>query len=313
MSTRTGQRPVKTAEERAAKVEALTDQLHGAVERLANSDQWRAMLQVAAKFHRYSFNNQIALWVQAEARGLILTRVAGFHRWRELGYCVRHGEKGLKILAPIKRRLRPDEVAEWKSQGKDPFDAAGLPRIVVRGFRIEHVFDQSQVDLLLDAEPLPERSAWIVQEGNGPAGLWDRICVDISAAGFTLEHRPSISSDGQAHGWVDYTRRIIWINSACEVAEQLRIAAHEWFGHVKSDHEHREISRAQKETEADSVAFVVLAALGFDISSSSVEYVTGWSDGDGETLREAAETVRRVAVAVLGELDNGHHESLGLR
>ena len=59
----------------------------------------------------------------------------------------------------------------------------------------------------------------------------------------------------------------------------------------------------QRETEADSVAFVVLAALGMDISSSTVEYVADWSRGDTDVLRAAVETVHRVAAAVLADLD----------
>ena len=41
----------------------------------------------------------------------------------------------------------------------------------------------------------------------------------------------------------------------------------------------RDISRGRRETEAGSVAYVVLAALGLDISSSTVECVADWSHG----------------------------------
>ena len=48
---------------------------------------------------------------------------------------------------------------------------------------------------------------------------------------------------------------------------------------------------------------MVLAALGMDISSSTVEYVADWSRGDTDVLRAAVETVHRVAAAVLADLD----------
>jgi hypothetical protein len=48
---------------------------------------------------------------------------------------------------------------------------------------------------------------------------------------------------------------------------------------------------------------VVLDALALDISSSTVEYVADWSQGDPQVLRAAAETVHRVATAVLADLD----------
>ena len=48
---------------------------------------------------------------------------------------------------------------------------------------------------------------------------------------------------------------------------------------------------------------MVLDALALDISSSTVEYVADWSQGDPQVLRAAAETVHRVAAAVLADLD----------
>ena len=69
---------------------------------------------------------------------------------------------------------------------------------------------------------------------------------------------------------------------------------------ARCDHEHRcNISLGQRETEADSVAYVVVAALGLDISSSTIEYLADWSRGDTNVLRATAETVHRVAAAVL--------------
>ena len=215
---------------------------------------------------------------------------------------MRAGEKGLRIFGPVTRRLRADEVASWLAQGRDPFDPDGRPRLVVRGFTVEYVFDLSQVDPGPDAQPLPETRTWIAQRGDGPAGLWPALVALTEAHGFTLDVRPARSEDGGAHGWTNYATRTVWVNSDCDEAERVRILAHETAGHIRCDHEHRrDISRGQRETEADSVAYVVLAALGLDISSSTVEYVADWSRGDTDLLRAAAETVHRVAAAVLAD------------
>src|SRR3954447_13847964 len=69
---------------RADKVEALNDELVMAVEALADSGAWRRMLEVSARFTRYSINNQLLLWAQAEQRGVTLTRVAAFGTWKKL-------------------------------------------------------------------------------------------------------------------------------------------------------------------------------------------------------------------------------------
>ena len=293
-----------TEEERAERVEALAAELAAAVEALTDSAGWRSMLEVSARFRRYSLNNQLLLWAQATQRGMTLTRVAAFGTWRKLGYRVRAGEKGLRIFGPVTRRLRADEVASWLAQGRDPFDPDGRPRLVVRGFTVEYVFDLSQVDPGPDAQPLPDTRPWIAQRGDGPAGLWPALVALTEAHGFTLDVRPARPEDGGAHGWTDYATRTVWVNSDCDEAERVRILAHETAGHIRCDHEHRrDISRGQRETEADSVAYVVLAALGLDISSSTVEYLADWSRGDTDLLRAAAETVHRVAAAVLADLD----------
>ena len=145
MATTTTRRRL-TEEERAERVEALTAELAAAVQALTDSAGWRSMLEVSARFRRYSLNNQLLLWAQATQRGMTLTRVAAFGTWRKLGYRVRAGEKGLRIFGPVTRRLRADEVASWLAQGRDPFDPDGRPRLVVRGFTVEYVFDLSQVD-----------------------------------------------------------------------------------------------------------------------------------------------------------------------
>jgi hypothetical protein len=96
---------------------------------------------------------------------------------------------------------------------------------------------------------------------DGPDGLWPALVAMTEAHGFTLSVRPAQREDGGAHGWTDYATRTVWVNSDCDEAERVRILAHETAGHIRCDHEHRpDISRGQRETEADSVAYVVLAA-----------------------------------------------------
>ena len=292
--------------ERAAKVEALTEQLHAAVVDLTSSEAWLALLGVAARFHTYSWRNQVLLAVQAADRGMTLTRVAGFNRWKELGRIVGKGEKGLAILAPVRRRLSGEEAAKRHAEGLPAYDGDGRPIIVVRGFRIEHVFDQSQTEQIPGAEQLPEPRAWIAQRGRGPAGLWDAICALITAEGYEIEHRPPVGGDGSAHGWTDGHRRIVWIRSDVEEAEQIRVAIHE-LAHIRADHcaddLGRDISRAQGETEADSIAHVVATWAGLDISASSVEYVAGWAGGDGEILEAALGAIHRAATSIITDLD----------
>ena len=55
------------------------------------------------------------------------------------------------------------------------------------------------------------------------------------------------------------------------------------------------------------MAYIVLASLGLDISSSTVDYVAGWAPMDpeerAEAIKEAASTIRATALAVLDEIE----------
>jgi hypothetical protein len=87
-----------TEVERAARVEALTAELAAAVEALTDSAGWRSMLEVSARFRRYSLTSQLLLGAQATQRRMTLTRVATFGGWRKLGYRVRAGGEGAADL-----------------------------------------------------------------------------------------------------------------------------------------------------------------------------------------------------------------------
>jgi len=124
------------------KAQEAHDRLVAEIEKIETSDDWKAALDVASKFHQYSFNNQILIDVQAADRGFEPTHVmpygnkAGTSGWKSVGRQVRKGEKGLGIFAPVRRKTEDED---------------GESRYVVVGFRVAHVFDISQTD----GEPLP--------------------------------------------------------------------------------------------------------------------------------------------------------------
>src|SRR4051812_44758928 len=70
--------------------------LHQAVNQLRSSAGWQRWLATRRHFHSYSLRNQLLIAVQNPDA----TRVAGFKAWLTLGYCVRRGEKALRIYAP---------------------------------------------------------------------------------------------------------------------------------------------------------------------------------------------------------------------
>lgn len=290
MAVRT-RRPRKSPDQVAAEVAALVDKLNAGVAELTTSDQWTAMLRVAAHFWSYSFRNMMLLHLQAEERETTITRVGGVRTWNALGRRVRKGESGYQILAPMWRRLSEDEAA---AIGPAAYDAQGRPQKVIRGYKIEYVFDVAQTE----GDELPVSLAPDTLTGGDPAGLFDRLGELVTAEGYRIERHPEA---GTSQGWTNYAERTVSVRPDVDPAQAAYVLAHE-LGHIRARHDEREISRPQRETEADSIAYVVCTALGLDSDISSVPYVAGWSDGDPEVIAAAADIVRREASRILSEL-----------
>lgn len=296
MATQTKVRQGKSPDERAAEVEALTEQLNAAIADLTSSETWLSMLKVSARFTRYSPNNVLLLWMQAEERGVPLTRVAGYRTWQQLGRQVKKGTKSFAVMAPVRRRLSAEEAAERVSRGIQPaYDTDGRPAVVVRGFRLERVFRYEDTE----GEPLPEAPEVGYVTGDTPEGAWDALSDLVAAHGYRLTAEPERDS---ARGHTSYTDRTVNVDPSHPRAEQVHILVHE-LGHIRCDHEGREVSREQRETEAESVAFVVCSVLGLDLGDVSSTYVGGWTDGDPETISAAQSAIHKAAQSLIVDLE----------
>ena len=149
------------------------DRLRDAVAEIVSGDDWKQMLHVASKFHRYSFNNQLLILCQRPDA----TRVAGYRKWQEFGRQVRKGEKGIAILAPCKYRTKIEDDSGEETTVQS-----------IRGFRVVHVFDVSQTE----GESLPDVDSLRPKllEGEAPEGIWDRLVELATSEGFdVVRHR----------------------------------------------------------------------------------------------------------------------------
>src|SRR4051794_10625565 len=136
--------PTLTDAERSERREADRQKAREAVEALKTSDGWTRWLALRRRFHAYSLANQLLIALQKPDA----TRVAGFRAWLKLGYCVRRGERALRIWVPIPPLQRALE--EWKADGEKD---ATRPRTY---FKLGPVFDRSQVGPLPPpTDPIP--------------------------------------------------------------------------------------------------------------------------------------------------------------
>ncbi len=247
-----------------------------AVERLAalldagHSEQLAAFLKAMGRFHRYSVHNVSLIAAQRPTA----TRVAGFHAWRSLNRCVRKGEKGIVILAPIVTRRRNDDEEESRH---------------IAGFRAAYVFDIAQTD----GDPLPS----VATASGDPRGYSVSLRAAIVERGIILDDVDAI--DG-ALGTSSGGR--IQIVKGLPLAEEFVVLVHEFAHELLHRAEDRPESRATRELEAESVAFVVGEAVGLDVANAARDYVHLYR-GDRDGLFASLDRVRAAATTILSALE----------
>ena len=191
------------------------------------------MLDVAAKFHTYSLNNQLLIALQAAQLGISPTRVAGFGTWKALGRSVVKGSTGLAVLAPC--TYTPKDTRADAGTGQDTRGAAattatrtaGEPtggdvdqsarRRVLRGFRLAHVFDISQTE----GHPLPDVRPELLT-GDAPAALWEALAAQVVGHGYTLTREAC----GQANGVTDPAARTVRVRPDVADAQAVKTLVH---------------------------------------------------------------------------------------
>ncbi len=141
------------------KLKEITDSIENGIRDVFTSGKYQQYLQTMSRFHRYSFNNTMLIFMQKPDA----TRVAGFNKWRDdFKRTVKRGEKGIKIIAPAiskktveKVKLDPDTKAPMLDENGQAIMEE--KQISIPRFRVATVFDVSQTE----GEPLPELAAAI--------------------------------------------------------------------------------------------------------------------------------------------------------
>jgi antirestriction protein ArdC len=283
-----------TLEERQARREADREFAAAAVERLLTSEGWQAWLAVRRHFHAYSLHNQLLIAMQRPDA----TRVAGFKAWLKLGYCVRKGEKALRIWAPMAPTAKA--LREWEAAG-----AAAAERPRTR-FKLAPVFDRAQVDPLPPpAQPIALDPPLVDTHGDQLAYLLDgplQHLADSIGVSFTLQDaQPGQSANGY---FVPSAREIVVYKGRAAnalVATAVHELAHA-FRHIA--HADVQLDYAAEELVVESVAYTVLGALGVDISGYAIPYLASWSaKADlAETIEQTAGLIDRIASSIEGPL-----------
>ena len=259
--------------------------LQDGVHEILQSDNYRRYLLVMSRFHHYSTNNCILIAMQRPDA----TCVAGYSTWKSLGRTVKHGEHGIRILAPCPVRKHKDEDGAVVTVEKD------AEEVTMMLFKAVSVFDYSQTE----GKPLPSFGP---DELAGECAQYDELLNAITQTCPVPVRFADIP--GGAKGYYHLTDREIVIQSGMGASQTIKTALHETAHSILHSEKGTVKDRHQEETEAESVAFVVCTHFGIDTSDYSFPYLAGWSSSaDGKEILDSLDTIRRTAGSLISDLE----------
>ena len=136
------------------RLQEITAGIEQGIKELFESEKYMRYLSVMSKFHRYSVNNTMLIYMQKPEA----TLVAGFNKWKnQFERHVKKGEHGITIIAPTPYKKKIEEMKRDPDTQAPILDADGKAvmeekEIEIPLFRPVKVFDVKQTE----GKPLPD-------------------------------------------------------------------------------------------------------------------------------------------------------------
>lgn len=300
---------------RQERVNEATEKMQSEIESYFQTpEQLKEYLSFMGQFYNYSPRNSAL--IHSQFRGA--EAVGSFKFWKEKGFSVQKGEKSIEILTPNKTTHKYKSADnKWKNikyateSEKSKIKSGVLeekrPRLY---FTMGHVFDVSQTDAT--AKDLPDifPNRWLegnVESYENMMQSYKEMAKDINVTvGEPLDEL------GSAKGAFYFalnngTRGHIGLNPRNGQLQNVKTMAHE-LAHAKLHHGERafKLTDAEKEFQAEMVAYTVSDYFGIDTSEYSLKYLANWSKGkEFDDKIKLVEEIRETSVEFISKLENG--------
>ncbi len=291
----------------------ITDSIENGIKNLFESDKYKQYLQTMSRFHRYSVNNQMLIYMQKPNA----TLVAGFNKWRDqFGRNVKKGEKGIKIIAPTPYKKKIEETKLDPDTKLPMLDDNGNEmkvekEIQIPMFRVVSVFDVSQTA----GKPLPQ----LASDLSGNVQNYDAFVEAIRrSASVPITFEP-IDSNTDGYFSLDEQKIVIRDNMSevQTVSALLHELAHSKLHNRKDEQvkdgeqteETAKINRNTEEVQAESISFAVCAYYGIKTDENSFGYIASWSNGkELKELKESLEIINKTSSKMITDIDKNYAE-----
>ena len=292
------------------RLQQITAGIEQGIQELFESEKYMRYLSVMSRFHRYSVNNTMLIYMQKPDA----TLVAGYNKWKnQFERHVKRGEHGITIIAPTpfkkkieEQKLDPDTKAPMlDAEGKVIMEER---EVEIPMFRPVKVFDVSQTD----GKPLPELASTL----SGSVQNYEAFMEALRrSAPVPLSVEPMAAN---MDGFFSPDRQRIAIREGMSEVQTVSAAVHEiahskLHNYAKAQEEAaragdkeppKKKDRNTEEVEAESISYAVCQYYGIQTGENSFGYIANWSQGkELPELRASLETINKAAGELIADID----------
>ena len=292
------------------RLQQITAGVEQGIKELFESEKYMRYLSVMSRFHRYSVNNTMLIYMQKPDA----TLVAGYNKWKnQFERHVKKGEHGITIIAPTpfkkkieEQKLDPDTKAPiLDAEGKAVMEER---EVEIPMFRPVKVFDVSQTD----GKPLPELASSL----SGNVQNYEAFMEALRrSAPVPLSVEPMAAN---MDGYFSPDQQRIAIRAGMSEVQTVSAAVHEiahskLHNYAKAQEEAaragdkeppKKKDRNTEEVEAESISYAVCQYYGIQTGENSFGYIANWSQGkELPELRASLETINKAAGELIADID----------
>ena len=298
------------------RLQEITAGIEQGIKELFESEKYMRYLSVMSKFHRYSVNNTMLIYMQKPDA----TLVAGFNKWKDqFERHVKKGEHGITIIAPTPYKKKIEEMKRDPDTHAPILDADGKAvmeerEIEIPMFRPVKVFDVSQTD----GKPLPELASSL----SGTVPHYEAFLEAVRrSAPVPIEFEPMADN---MDGYFSSDQQRIAIRPGMSEVQTVSAAVHE-VAHSKL-HNRQKMQetaaagdntadqpkpkdRNTEEVEAESISYAVCQYFGIQTGANSFGYIATWSkDKDLKELKASLETINKTSCELINDMERHYKE-----
>lgn len=301
------------------RVERLIFSANEEINKIIESEEdIKELLDFRKQFYRYSLRNMQL--IKKQFRGAEV--VGSFDFWKEKGFHVKRGEKGIEMLVPIKVQMFRTEDGKTKSvkyankEEKEKISRGDIQIYPMTRFKIGHVFDISQTNATTDDLPKLFPNRWL----DGDVPNYQSFYQGLEQVAKSIDS--NIIKTGRELGaskGVTYTNTgDIELNHRNGELQNIKTLIHE-LAHAKLHTKENQgrYSRKEEEFQAELVAYAVCSYFNLDVSEYSLRYLKNWTKGTDiptrinlleEVCNTSKEFIRKLEDS--GELKRGLDQSI---